>query len=166
MVLFCSCSVAQSCPTPSNPMYCSTPGFFVLHHLLEFAQTHVHWVSDAIQPSHLLLPLILWPSIFLSIRIFSNELNLHIRWPKYCSFSFNISPSSEYSGLIFFDWLVWSPCSPRDSQESFSALWFESINSLALSFLYGPTITSVHDYWKNHSFDYIDLSWQSDVSAL
>ena len=73
----------------------------------ESTQTHVHWVSDAIQPSHLLLPLLLLPSIFPSIRVFSNESALRIRWPKYWSFSFNISPSNEYPGLISFrmDWL-------------------------------------------------------------
>ena len=82
------------------------PGFPVLHHLLELAQTHVHWVGDAIQPSHLLSPPSPLPSICPSIRVFSNELALRIRWPKYQSFSFSISPSSEYSGLISFriDW--------------------------------------------------------------
>ena len=78
-----------------------------LYHLPEFAQTHVHWVSDAIQPSHPLLSLLLLPSIFPSIRIFTNELILCIWWPKYWTFSFSISPSNEYSGLISFkiDWL-------------------------------------------------------------
>ena len=64
------------------------------------------------------------------------------------------------------DWLVWSPCSPRDSQESLQTPQLKSINSLVLSFLYGPTLTSIHDYWKNHSFDYMDLCWQSNVSAF
>ena len=84
-------------------MDCSTPGFPVLHHLPECAQTHVHWIDDAIQLSH---PLFLLPSIFLSLRVFSNELVFHIRWPKYWSFSFSISPSNKYSGLISFriDW--------------------------------------------------------------
>ena len=88
-------------------MNCSTPGFSVLHHLSELAQTHIHRVSDAIQPSHPLLPLLLLPSIFPSIRVFSNELALCNRWPKYWSFSFNISPSNEHPGLISFrmDWL-------------------------------------------------------------
>ena len=81
-------------------MDCSTPGFPIL--LLEFAQTHVHSVGDAIQPSHPLLPPILLPSIFPSTRVFSNESALHIRWPKYWSFSFRISLSNEYSGLISF----------------------------------------------------------------
>jgi len=88
-------------------MDCSTPGLSVHHQLLEFTQTHVLWVRDAIQPSHSLLSPLLPPSTFISIRVFSNESVLHIRWPKYWSFSFSISPSNEYSGLISFrmDWL-------------------------------------------------------------
>ena len=88
-------------------MDCSTPGLLVHHQLLEFAQTHVHWVGDAIQPSHPLLSPSLLPPIPPSIRVFSNESALHIRWPKYWSFGFHISPSTEYSGLISFrmDWL-------------------------------------------------------------
>ena len=82
------------------------------------------------------------------------------------NFNFSIRPSNEYPGFISFkDWLVWS-CHPRDSKESSPALKFESINSSVLSLLYGPTPTSVHDYWKNHSFNYMDLCWQSDVSAF
>ena len=85
----------------------STPGLPVHHQLPEFSQTHIHWVGDAIQPSHPLCPLLLPPSIFPSIRVFSNESVLHIRWPKYWSLSFSISPSSEHPGLITFrmDWL-------------------------------------------------------------
>ena len=83
-------------------MNSSTTGFPVLHHLAEFAQTHVHWVGDAIQLSHSLHPFLLLSSIFSSIRVFSNELALCIRWPKYWSFSFSTSPSSEQSGLISF----------------------------------------------------------------
>ena len=96
-------------------------------------------------------PLLLLPSIFPSIRIFSNELVLHIRWPTHWSFSFSISPSNEYSGLISFriDCLVGSPCSPRDSQESSPTPQFKSIDSSALSLLHSPTLTSIHDYWKN-----------------
>ena len=88
-------------------MDCSTPGFPFLHRLLELAQTYVHWVSDAIQPSHLLSSLLFLPSIFPSIRVFSNELVLCIRWLKNWHFSLSISPSNEYSGLISFrmDWL-------------------------------------------------------------
>ena len=100
------CSAAQSCPTLRDPVDCSTPDFPVLHHLPELAQTHVHWVDDAIQPSHPLFSLFLLPSIFPSIRVFSNESALCIRWSKHWSFSFSISPSSGYSGLISFkmDW--------------------------------------------------------------
>ena len=83
-------------------MGCSTPGFPVLHCLPEFTQTHVHWAGDAIQTFHPPSPPSLLPSIFPSIRVFSNELFLRIRWPKYYSFSFTISPSNEYSGLISF----------------------------------------------------------------
>ena len=78
-----------------DPMDCSTPGFPVLHHLPEFAQTHIHWVI-------ICHPLLLLLSIFPNIRVFSNESALHIRWPKYWSFSFSISSSTEYSGLISF----------------------------------------------------------------
>ena len=89
-----------------TPMDCSTPGFPVHHQLRELAQTHVHWVSDAIPHLILCCPLLLLPSIFPSIRVFSSESALLIRWPKYCSFCFSISPSNEYSGLISFriDW--------------------------------------------------------------
>ena len=89
-----------------DPMDCSTPGLPVHHQLLDFTQTHVHWVGDAIQSSHLLSYPLLLPSIFPSIRVFSNESALHIRWPKHWSFSFNISFSNEHSGLISFrmDW--------------------------------------------------------------
>ena len=83
-------------------MDCSIPGFPVHHQLLELAQTYVHRVGDAIQPSHPLSSLVLLPSIFPSIRVFPNESVLHIRWPKYWSFSSSISPSYEYSGLISF----------------------------------------------------------------
>ena len=83
-------------------MDCSMPGLSVHHHPLEFTQTHIHWVSDAIQPSHVSNPLLFLPSIFPSIRVFSNELVLCIRWPKDWSFSFSISSSNEYSGLISF----------------------------------------------------------------
>ena len=109
-------------------------------------------IELVILSNHLILchPLLL-PSIFPSIRVFSNESALHIRWPNYWSFSNSLS--NEYSELISFDWLIWSPCSPRDSPESFPAPQFESMSSLVLSLLYGPTFTSVHDYWKNHNFD-------------
>ena len=110
---------------------------------------------EAVRSSnHLILccPLLL-PSVFPSIMVFSNESVLCLRWPKYWSFSFSISPTNEYSGLISFrmDWL--DPCSLRDSQECSPTPQFRGINSSALSFLYSPTFISIHDYWKTHSFD-------------
>ena len=107
---------------------------------------------ESVMPSnHLILccPLLLLPSVFPSIRVFSSESALRIRWPKYWSFSFSISPSYEYSGLISFrmDWIRY-PYSPRDSQEASLTPQIKSINSLVLSFLYSLTLTSIHDYWK------------------
>ena len=106
MLVCCCCSVAELCLTLCNPMDCSTPGFPFPHHLLKFAQVPVHCISEATQPYHLLMPSTLSPSIFPSIRDLSNESAIHIRWPKYWSFSFSISPSSEYSRLISLkiDW--------------------------------------------------------------
>ena len=100
-------SIAQSCWTLFYPRDCSTAGLPVHHQLQEFTQTHGLWVSDAIQPPHPLSSPLLPPSVFPNIRVFSNESALPIRWPKYWSFSFNISPSNEHSGLISFrmDWL-------------------------------------------------------------
>ena len=123
-------------------------------------------IESGIPSNHLILchPLLLPPSIFPSIRVFSNEAVLHIRWPKYSSFSFSISLSNEYSGLIsWMDWLdlLADPTASRswiyrreDSQESSPTPQFKNINSSALSFLYSPALTSIHDYWKIHSFDF------------
>ena len=130
-VHFSFSSVAQSRRTLCNPMGCSTPGFPVHHQLLELAQLKS---IESVIPSNLLTrwcPLLLLPSIFPRIRVFSNESALCIRWPKYWNFRFSFSPSNEYSPT------------PQ----------FKNINSLALRFFYGPTLTSFHDYWKNHSFD-------------
>ena len=102
---------------------------------------------ELVMPSNYLIlccPHLLLPSIFPSITVFSNEPVLFIRWPKYWSFSFSISPSNEYSGLISFRMDGLNLCSPRDSQE------LKSINFSALSFLYSSTLRSTHDYWKNH----------------
>ena len=132
----------------------STPDFHVLHYLPEFAQTHVHWVSDAIQPFHPLSSpspafnlsqhqsLIKWVS---SSHQVAKVLELHL---QHQSFQWII----RVNFLLF--WWVWSPCCPRDSQESSPAPKLESINPSAFSLLYGPTLTSVHDYWKNHGFDF------------
>ena len=129
-------------------------GLPVHHQLLEFTQTHVHLVGDAIQPSYLLSSPSPPAPIPPSIRVFSNESTLRIRWPKDWSFCLSISLSNEHSGLVSFrmDWFG-SPCSPRDSQESSPTPQFKSINSLALSFLHSLTLTSTHDHRKNHSLD-------------
>ena len=160
------CSVIKSCPALCDPMDCSMPGFPVLHYLLGFAQTHVHWVCHAIQPSHpLSIPSPL-PSVLPSIRIFSSESALRIRWPKYWSFRFRINPSNEYSGSIFFsiDWF--DLLAVQGTLKSLPAPKFKSINSLSLSLLYGRAVTSIYDYWKNHSFDYMDLCQKRDVFAF
>ena len=111
---------------------------------------------ESVMPSnHFILcrPLLLLPSIFPNIRVFSNESALHIRWPKYCSFSFNISPTNEHPGLISFrmDWL--DLLAVQGTLKSLLQPQFKSINSSALSFLYSPTLTSIHDHWKNQSLD-------------
>ena len=139
----------------------STPALPVHHQLPEFTQTHV---QELVMPSnHLILcrPLLLLPSIFPSIRVFSNESVLCIRWPKYWSFSFSISPSNEYSEVISFrmDWL--DRLAVEGILKSSPTPQFKSINSSALSLLYGLTLTSGHDYWKNHSTEYTDLCQQN-----
>ena len=131
-------------------------------------------IESVMASSHLILcrPLLLLPSIFPSIRVFSNESTLHMRWPKYWSLSFSISPSNEYPGLISFrmDWLdllaVQGTLKSLLQHHSSKALI-----SCVLSFLYGPTLISIYDYWKNfdymdYSFDYMDLCQKSNVSAF
>ena len=145
-------SVAHSCLTLCDPMDCSMPSLPVHHQLPEFTQTHV--IESVMPSNHLILccPLLLLPSIFPSIRVFSNETVLHIRWPKYWSFSFSISPSNEYSGLLSFriDWLdllavqktLKSLLQYHSSKASI--LWPSAFFIIQLSH-------SIHDYWKNHS---------------
>ena len=124
----------------------------------------------SVPTNHLILcrPLLLPPSIFSSIRVFSNESVLHIRWPECWSFYLSISPSSEYSGLIFFriDWFDSLVVQGTLKNLPHPAPQIKSINSLELSLLYGPIFTSKNDYWKNHNFDYRDLCWQSNISAF
>ena len=133
-------------------MDCSTPGFPVHHQLPELAQTHVHRVSDVIQPAHPLLSLLLLPSILPSIRVFSSESVLHIRWPKNWSFSFNISPSNECSELISsrIDWLyllvvqgtlksLFQHHSPKASILQFSAFFIVQLSHAYMTT--GKTIT-------------------------
>ena len=138
------------CPSPTPRVYSNSCSLSLLK---------LMFIELVMPFNHLILcrPLLLLPSIILSIRVFSNESALRLRWPKYWNFSFSISPSNEYSGLISFrmDWLVGFPCCPRDSQESSPTPQFKSTNSLVLSFLYSPTLTSIHDYWKNHSFIFL-----------
>ena len=174
---------SQQCPTLSTP--CTAAHQASLSITNSRSVLKLMSIESVMPSNHLILcrPLLLPPSIFPSIRLFSNQSVLCIRWPEYWSFSFSISPSNEYSGLIFrMDWLDllavqgtlkslpqhhWECISqfplnirygcalgtPRDAQESSPTPQFKSINSLKLSFLYSPTLTSIHDYWKNHSFD-------------
>ena len=121
---------------------------------------------ELVMPSSLLIlchPLLLLPPIPPSIRVFSSESTLCMRWPKDWSFSFSISPSNEHPGQISFrmDWL-----DSRDCQESSPTPQFKSSNFSVLSFLHSPTLTSIHDHWKNHSLDQTDLCWQSYGSAF
>ena len=146
-------SVTQSYLTLCDPRNCSTLGFPVHHQLLELTETHVHWVGDAIQPSHPLSspsP----PAFNLSQHqgLFK-ESTLPIRWP-----GIGVSASTSVLPMNLQDWfplgwLVESTCSPRDSQESSPAPQFKGINSSVLSLLHSPTLTSIHDHWKNHSLD-------------
>ena len=119
--------------------------------------------------NHLILccPLCPLPSIFPSIGVFSNESSLCIRWPKYWSFSLGISPSNEYSGLISFriDWF--DLCAVQGTLKSLLQHHSPKASILSHSaFFYSPTVTSINNHWKNHSFDYMDLCFQSDVSAF
>ena len=118
-------------------------------HLLRLMSIQSVMLSNHLSLCH---PLLFLPSIFPSIRVFSNESVL-IRWPKYWSFSFSINPSSEQSGLISFRMGWFDLLAVQATLESSPAPQFKSINSSALSFLHSPTLTSIHDYWKNHSLD-------------
>ena len=158
-------SVAQSCLTLCDPMDCSMPGLPVHHHLPKFTQTHVHWVSDAIQPSH--------PLSFPLTCAFS--LSQHQGLFQWVSSSNQVAKVLELQYQSFqwvfrddflLDWLDLSPYFPRDSQESSPAPQFKSKHSPALSLLYGPTLIAIHDYWKNCSFYYMYLCQKSDVSAF
>ena len=146
-------------------MDCSTPGLPVHHQLPELAQTHVHRVGDAIQPSHPLSSPLLLPSIFSSLRVFSNESVLHIRWPKYWSFSFSISPSNEYWGLNMI---------------SFRMTGLISLQSKGLSIVFSNTTVQKHQFLGTQFFSIVQLShpymttgktialtrWTKDVSAF
>ena len=124
--------------------------------------------SQWCHPDHLILcyPFLLLPSIFPRIRVFSSESTLHIKWPKYWSFSLSISPSSEYSRLISLRIDGFDLLAVQGTLKSLLQHHNSNINSLAQSFLYGPILASVHDYWKNHSFVYIELCQQSYLCFL
>ena len=142
-------SVTQLNPTLCDPKDCSMLGFPVHHQLSELTQTHVHWVGDAIQPSHPLSSPSPLPSILPRIRVSSNKSVLHIRWPKYWSFSFSISPSNEDSGLISFrmDWL--GLLAVQGTLKSLLQYRSSKASILQRSvFFYSPTLTSIPDYWK------------------
>ena len=157
------CSAAQSCPTLCDPMDCSTPGFPVLHYLPKVAQTL--FSESVMLPNYLILccPLLLLPSIFPIIRVFSNELALHIRWPKYWSFS----PFSGYLGLISFriDWFDIFAV-----QETLTSLFqHHNLKALVLQCSAFFMVQHLHLYLttgKNHNFDSMDLCLQSHVSAF
>ena len=147
-------SVTQSCPTSCDPMDCSTPGFPVHHQLPELTQTHVHWVSDAIQPSH--------PLSSPSPPTFNHSQHQGLfKWvsssnqvAKILEFQLQFSPSKEYSGLISFRMDCLDLLTVQGTLNVSSPTpQFKSIHSSALSFLYSPTLISIRDYWKNHSFD-------------
>ena len=144
-------TVTQPCQTLFNSMDCSRLGFPVHHQLPEFTQTHVLWVRDAIQPCH---PL----SYFSWLQSFPALGSFPMSQFSSGGQSIGVSASTSVFQMNIQDWfpldgLVGSPCSPRDSQESSPTPQFKSINSSALIFIYSWTLTSIHDYWKNPSFD-------------
>ena len=139
-------SVAQSCLTVCDPMDCSTPDFPVHHQLLELAQIHAIQTSHPLSPNSPAFRLSKHQGLF-------QWVSSCIRWPKYWSFSFKVSASNEYSGLISFriDWF--DLLAVQGTQESSPTPQLKSIDSSALNFLYSSTLTYIYDYWKNHSFD-------------
>ena len=168
IVVVC-CSVTQSCLTFCDPIYCSMRGFPV-HHCLSLSLLKLTSIESVVPSNHLILchPLLLLPSIFLNITVFSNK-------SVFASAGQSIGASASASAPVLpMNVQGWFPLGltglislcPRDFQESSPTPQFESINSSVLSFLYSPTLTSIHDYRKNHSFDYMDLCWQSDISAF
>ena len=148
-----------------NPKDCNKAGFPVLHQLLELAQIHVHWVSDAIQPSHPLSP----PSppafnISQHQGLFKESV-LHIKWPKYWSFSFSISPSKEYLALISFRMHWLDLLAVQVTLKSLLQHHSSGASIFQRSAFFTVQLTSIHDYWKNCSLDKIDLCQKSNVSA-
>ena len=166
MVWHSCCLVSKSCPILCDPMDCSMPGSPVLHYLLEFAQIHLQWVSDAFQPPY---PL---PSPFaFAFKFFPASGSFPVSW-LFISGGQSIWASASASVLPvniqgWSSWrLVWSPFCPMDFQESSPAPQFKDISSLASCLLYGLALATVCDHWEDHSFDYMDLCQQSNVSAF
>ena len=159
-------SVAQSCPTLCDPKNCSTPGLPVHHQHPEFTQTHVHWVGDAIQPSHPVFPFSSCPqSLPASGSLPMSQL---FSW---CGQSIGVSASALVLPMNTQDWSPlgwtgWISLQSKGLSTVFSNTTVQSIHSSVLSFLHSPTLTSIHDHWKNHSLDQMDICWQSNVSAF
>ena len=162
-----TCSFTKSCPTLGNPVDCSMPGFPVLHYLLEFTQTHVRWVNDAIQNiSSSAVPFTSFPQSFPASGPFPmSQLFTSGGHSVGASASASVPPVNiqdwfplGLTGLMFL-------CS-RDSKDFSPTPQFKSINSLALSLLYGPNLTSIHDYRKNQSLDLMDLCKKNDISSF
>ena len=162
----CWCSVTQLFLTLCDSVDCSTPGLPVPQHLPSLH--NFMFISSVMMSSHPILwcLLLLLPSIFPSIKDFTNELSAHIRCPKYWSFSFSNSPSSEYSGLISLkiDWF--DLLAVQGTFRSLLQHQFQGINFLAFCLLYSPALTTLHDDWEDHSLDYTDLCQQSNISAF
>ena len=159
--------VVQSCPTLCHPMGCSTSGLPVHHQLQQFTQTHVHWVSDDIQPSHPLLSLSP-PAFNLSQNqgIFKWVSSSHHVAKVLVSASTSVLPMNiqDWSPL---GWTGWTSLHSKGLSRVFSNTTVQKHQYLVLSFLYNPTLTSIYDYWKNHSFLWLDsLCWQSNISAF
>ena len=161
-LLLFTCSIMSNSVTPWTAASHTFLSFSIVWSLLTFMS------ADKMMPSkHLILcsPLLL-PSIFLNIWIFSNKSVLHIRWPKYWSFSFSISPSKEFSELISLGLTALIFLLSKELSSVLSSTIVQKHQFLVISLLYDPILTSIHDYWKNHSFDYMELCQQSDVSAF
>ena len=156
-----NCSI-PGLPTLCDPMNCSIQASLSITNARSLPKL---MSIDLVMPSnHFILchPFLFPPSIFPSIRFFSNVSVFHVRRPKYWSFTFSISPSNEYSGIS----IEWFDLAIHGTLKSPPAPQFKGISSLVLSFLYGPTLTSIYEYWKKHSFDSTDLCQQGDFSAV
>ena len=161
VINLCCCSVIQSCLTLCDHMDCSTPGLPVPHHLLEFAQVHVHFINNAVQPSHPLMP-------FSPSALNLSQHQVLFQWVV-CSYQMTRILELQHQSFqwifrvdISYDWLVWSPCRARDFQESSPAPLFEGINSLGFCPLYGPALTAIHDHWEKT----IALTIQTSVGRV